>query len=287
MRRILGILLCVFFIGLRAAGAEVFFDQPPTENWYQSPLLRLTAFHAGHSDCMLVECGGEAMMMDGGTAAYAQDLISFLKEKGISHFKYLFGTHYHEDHIGGLIALMEAGFSTDAYMHPYAPGSIYANANHRRAMQLVKEKSIPQRQIFHMDTLYLGEAEITLLRHDGGISANGRSTIAHIRFGSASMLLTADIIGDTQTWLIENVPARYLDADILKAPHHGVSAMVSDFITAVSPELLFINNDRNDAKEGITQAKKLDLPALCTGDGSIVLETDGTDWLVMQREGAF
>lgn len=285
MRRALCMLLIL--IGLRAASAEVFSDAPPRENWYQSPLLRITALSAGQSDSMLLECGGEAMMIDGGTALYADALIQELKEKDIHHFKYLFGTHYHEDHIGGLIALMEEGFTAGAYLHPYAPGSIYANVNHRRAMQVVKEKGIPERQIFHGDTIYLGEAEITLFRHDEGISANGRSTCALVRFGSAAMLLTADIIGDTQTWLMEHVPPEWLDADILKAPHHGVSAMVEDFVDAVSPEMILFNNERQEAREGIRQAQRFEIAQLCTGDGRIVLETDGTDWYVMQSHGAF
>ena len=201
MKRVCALLLTLLLTGLRAACAEVFFEIP-TDHWYQSPLFRLTAFSAGQSDSMLLECGGEAMMIDGGTAAYADGLIAALGEKKIDRFKYLFGTHYHEDHIGGLIELMERDFDVGEYLHPYAPGSIYANVNHRRAMQVTKEKHIPERQVFHLETLYLGEAEITLLRHDGGISANGRSTAAFIRFGTATMLLTADIIGDTQTWLI-------------------------------------------------------------------------------------
>lgn len=282
MRKALSLLVTLLICSLRAAGAEVFYDAPPADNWYQSPLLRITAFNAGQSDSMLVECGGEKMMIDGGTAAYADDLISALREKKISHFKYLFGTHYHEDHIGGLIEVMERDFSVEEYLHPYAPGSIYANVNHRRAMQVVKEKDIPERQVAHMETLYLGEAELTLLRHDEGISANGRSTLAHIRFGTATVLLTADIIGDTQTWLIENVPGEYLDADILKSPHHGVSAMVGEFIDAVSPKMIFFNNDRAGAKEGIRQSDRYDIPWMCTGDGNIVLETDGTDWYIYQ-----
>ena len=78
------------------------------------------------------------------------------------------------------------------------------------------------------------------------------------------------------------MPGEYLDADILKAPHHGVSAMVGDFIDAVSPQMLIVNNARADAREGLNQAKRYDLPALCTGDGTIMLETDGTDWYVKQ-----
>lgn len=284
MKRFIALIL-VFF-SLRAASAEVFFE-PPRDNWYQSPLLRLTAFNAGASDCMLLECGGEAMMVDGGTAAYGSDLIAALGEKGIRHFKYLFNTHYHEDHVGGLCELMAAGFTCGEYLHPYVYASIYANVNHRRAMSLVKSRDIFARQVQHGETLYLGEAELSVLRHDGGISANGRSTVVHVRFGTASVLLTADIIGDTQTWLIENVESALLDADILKAPHHGVSAVTGDFLRAVSPEMIFVTGSERDAAEGMRQAQKNGIGALCTERGRIVMETDGSDWYVYQMEGVF
>jgi len=283
MKRLCALILIV--LNLRAAGAEVFLDAPPRENWYQSPLMRLTAFSAGQSDCMLIECGGEAMMADGGTAVYGEELIHALHELGVEKFKYLFNTHYHEDHAGGLIVLMENGFEVGSYLHPYEPNAIYGNVNHRRAMQTVKKYGIAQRQITNGDTLLLGEAVITLIRHEEGKSANGRSTMAHVQFGSASLLLTADIIGDTQSWCLEHVDAEMLDADILKAPHHGVSAMVGDFLQAVSPEMLLVNNDSSRAKAGIAQAEAFGVPVLCTGDGRIVLETDGEDWFVYQQDG--
>ena len=285
MRRLCALLLLL--INLRAAGAEVFFDAPPRENWAKSPLLRLTAFSAGQSDCMLLTCGGEAMMVDGGTAAYEEEPIHAMQEGDVQSFKYLLETHYHEDHVGGLIALMQADFPVGEYLHPYEPNAIYANANHRRAMQVVKEKGILQRQIQNGDTILLGEAMVTLIRHDEGLSANGRSTLAHVRFGSASMLLTADIIGDTMSWCVENISQDLLDVEILKAPHHGVSAMVEDFVEQTSPEMIFINNEQSKAREGMRQAEKLGIAAVLTGDGRLVMETDGEDWVVYQAENAF
>lgn len=285
MKRLMAFIL--LFTCLRAAGAEVFLDAPPRENWYQSPLLRLTAFNAGQSDCMLLECGGEAMMVDGGTAAYQEKLIREMRERNVENFRYLLETHYHEDHVGGLIALMEAGFRAEEYLHPYEYNAIYANANHRRAMQAVKNAKIAQRQIMNGDTLLLGEAVITLYRHDEGISANGRSTIAHVRFGSASMLLTSDIIGDTQSWCLANLPGDMLDVEVLKAPHHGVSAMVKDFVLETSPGVMVVNNAALAAREGLKQAEDFSIPALCTGAGRVVAETDGTDWYVYQLENVF
>ena len=279
--------LCIAFFSLRAACAEVFFDHPPRDNWYQSPLLRITAFSHGASDCMLLECGGEVMMVDGGTAAYGESLISEMEKRGIRHFKYLFNTHYHEDHVGGLNELMAAGFTTDAYLHPYVYASIYANPNHRRAMSLVKSKDIFARQVQHGEVLYLGEAALNVLRHDGSTTANGRSTVLHVQFGTADALLTADVIGEAQTWFVENVDADLLQADLLKSPHHGVSAMTADFMKTVSPEMLFITGPEKDAKEAIRQAEKNGVPFVSTEKGHIVMETDGTDWYVYQTESAF
>ena len=289
MKRLCALLwVCLLLMGLRAACAEVFFTQEnPHENWAKSPLLRITMFNAGQSDCILLECGGEAMMVDGGTAAYGEALAEAISQKGIGHFKYLFNTHYHEDHTGGLCELMARDFSVGSYLHPYIRTAIYGSPNHKRAMGLVKAKGIPQRQVMHGETLYLGEASLHVIRHEEGLSANGRSTVVRVEFGDASALLTADIIGDTETWLLENLPSSMLDADILKAPHHGVSAMTADFWKAVSPDVLAVNNIRKEAKEGLRQAEKYGVPALCTGDGRLVLETDGENWRVYHTGDAF
>lgn len=283
-RRLL-LILCLLF-GLRCASAEV-FDTLPRENWYQCPLLRLTAFNAAQSDCLLLECGGESMMVDGGTAAYREALQDALRERGISRLRYLLNTHYHEDHISGLIGLMEDGFAVDEYLHPYSAGSVNGNEYQRAAIRVANERGIPVRQIASGDTLLLGEAVITLYRYDEGLSVNGRSVIARVQMGEASLLLGADIIGDTQSWCLRTLPREMLDADILKAPHHGISVMTSGFLDAVSPELILMTNNRERAAEGEAQAAKYGIPTLYTNEGRVVLETDGTDWYVYQAEGAF
>ena len=76
MRRFCAVLLCALML-CSASCAKVYLDSPPRENWYQSPLLRLTVLDTDQSDCMLLQCGGEAMMVDGGTAAYGGSIFSY------------------------------------------------------------------------------------------------------------------------------------------------------------------------------------------------------------------
>ena len=285
MRRMFLLLLCL----LLPLGAltRVYYDAPPADNWYSCPLFRLTAFDAAQSDCMLLECGGEKMMVDGGSPPYRDPLCQAIAEMGISHFKYLLNTHFHDDHITGLIHLMRNGFTADAYLHPYTEKGVFTSALQKEAIAQTEACGIPAVQVFHEDTLLLGEAVITLFRQDKGISTNARSMIVHVQFGDASILLPADIIGHTQSWCLDNIPAHMLDVDIAKSPHHGVTAMVAGFFKALSPELVFFTNERDRVDLAQNQADLNDVPTLYTGDGRLVLETDGKDWYVYQLPDCF
>ena len=264
-----------------SACAQVYLDAPPRDNWYQSPLLRLTVLDTDQSDCMLLECGGQAMMVDGGTASFREDLKQLVESKGIAHFKYLLNTHFHEDHISGLYWLMRYGFTADAYLHPYNDGfATEISFRHRDTVAQAQRSGIPVRQVFHGDELLLGEAVITLARHDGGESTNARSLVARVEFGGASILLTADIIGRTQTWMTQNLPESYLDVDIVKVPHHGVTPMVTAFLQATSPDAVFMTNNLSRVDKARVQVEKYDFPTFYTGDSTTVFETDGNDWYV-------
>lgn len=269
------------------AGAEVYFDAPPRENWYRCPLLRLTAFDTDQSDCLLLQCGGEAMMVDGGTAEFGGELADALTRMGIANFRHLLNTHDHSDHIGGLCELMRRGFSAEAYLHPYPEASARIRPLLREALDLADASGIPAEQVFSGDTLLLGEAVLTLLRYDEGLSTNGRSLMVHVRFGDATLLLTADIIGDTQSWFVRHLPEELLHSDVLKAPHHGVTAVLSAFWQAVSPEALLVTNTPDRAPDTAAQAERGGVPAFFSGLGRVVMETDGEDWYIYQQNGAF
>ena len=270
------------------AQAEVYFDRPPTDHWYKSPLLRLTVFDTAQSDCMLLECGGESMMIDGGTASFREDLKNAIEEKEIKRFRYLFNTHFHEDHISGLYWLIQYGFDIQEYLHPYNDRfATDVSFRHREAVEAAQKAGIPVRQIFDGDELILGEAVLTLIRHDEGDTTNARSVAARVDFGDASMLLTADIIGRTQTWMVSNLPDGMLDVDILKAPHHGITAMVEKFVDETSPDVVFMTNDPDRVSDGRTQMEKRGIPLFFTGEGRTVFETDGENWYVYQNPGEF
>ena len=184
------LLLCLFC--LTAAQAEIYHELP-CEDWYRRPLLRLTAFNTAQSDCLLLECGGQRMMVDGGSAPFREDLKGAMEERGITHFKYLLNTHFHEDHISGLYWLMRYGFSADAYLHPYNDAAVDVSERQAETIRQAEKSGIPTVQVFHGDQLLLGEAVLTLYRYDDVENTNGRSLVTRVEFGDASLLLTASL----------------------------------------------------------------------------------------------
>ena len=57
----------------------------------------------GQADAVILQCGDEVMMIDGGESSDSSLIYSYLtKTLGITHIDYMIATHPHADHIGGL-----------------------------------------------------------------------------------------------------------------------------------------------------------------------------------------
>jgi len=61
----------------------------------------------GQADCILIETGEHAMLIDAGNNEDAGYIEDYLWQEGISELEYLVGTHPHEDHIGGLDVIIQ------------------------------------------------------------------------------------------------------------------------------------------------------------------------------------
>lgn len=158
---------------------------------------------------------------------------------------------------------------------------------HVKTLAMAKKMGIPTRRVFDGDELMLGEAAIRIYRHTEIKNVNAQSLVTHITFGDSTMLLAADIIGKTQRYFAQTLLPEQLKADILKAPHHGITPMVDEFLSAVDPDVLLFTSTSKRVTTGATQAERNELTHYFSGDGTVILETDGTDWYVRQLVGEF
>lgn len=281
MRRILLFLLLLTLPV--AAPAEVHIGTEPPADWAERPLLRVTILQTGRSDAMLLECGGEAMLIDGGDASWARALRHDLEARGLSAFRYFLNTHPHNDHIEGLTYLMQQGVLPERFMSPFA-ADWHDHSYHDAAVQAAWDKGVRYRMVKHGDVYALGDAQVTIYHTTAYTDMNSRSAIQLVTFGDSRLLLCADLTGNAQKALLAEVGQEGLAAEVVKAPHHGENAIVPEFLDAAAPALLLCTSEADEAPDLARQASSRELPLLYSGEGEIVLETDGTDWYVRQKE---
>ena len=194
---------------------------PPQD--YTSPqvtgYLEVHSIDVGQADCVLIECNGEFILIDGGNVADSQLVVSYLQQHGVEELLAVVCTHPHEDHVGGLAGVL-AVFRT---YHVYAPTRTYSSkcfddfAHYTDQQDL--EITIPQPG----DYLSFGGATLTILGPvESYADPNNTSIVVRIDYGTTSFLFTGDMETQAENDMLEHWGEDYdWHADVLKVGHHG------------------------------------------------------------------
>ncbi len=253
-----------------------FVDESPFDG--DAKLLRVDILGIRQGDCILITCGDERMLVDGGeTIRFDFVYEQYFKSHGIDSLDYMFLTHAHDDHLELQQRLLKRGFPVGDFYSPYDDND--TNKLWNGLLQVLRDFGIPFHKVENEDTLHVGDAELTVWQYIAdGTSLNDQSACLMVRYGDASLFLTADIGGQTEKWLCENYPDA-LDADIMKSPHHGIVTNVTEFLEKVSPSLVVITNTSTNSEKYSAQLDRMDIPR-CYIMKTVHLETDGTMWYV-------
>jgi competence protein ComEC len=187
----------------------------------------------GQGDCEIVRCQDKTMLIDAGTNASATSLVHTIKNMGISKFDVAIGTHPHEDHIGGL----------DAVINNFSIGTLYmpkATANTKTftdVLTAIKNKGYTVTTPVPGSTFNIGDARCTILAPNSQTydDLNNYSIVIKLEYGNTSFLFT----GDAQALSEQEMLAKgfNLKANVLKVGHHGSdSSTTVQFLQAVSPQ---------------------------------------------------
>lgn len=191
----------------------------------------------GQGDSTLITCDGEAMLVDGGTGDAEDDLIQYLKNQGITTLKYVIATHPHEDHIGGLDAVLEEFEVKDIIM----PDATSSSMAFERLLNNIEKEGLEITVPAVGDTYTLGSASFTVLSPDKEYDdLNDSSIVFKMTYKSKSLLFTGDVGAEPIDILLKD--NFDLSADIYKVAHHGSAKNnPEDFIEAISPSYAVIS----------------------------------------------
>ena len=192
----------------------------------------------GQGDAILVQCGGESLLIDAGPADAGATVNRYLRETlGTDSLNYVIATHEHDDHIGGMPSAL-SGFSVEQIWSSQAiPMSWWTDS----ILPGMKNQKTRIERPAPLTTFMLGGAMVTFINTMcGDASPNDLSLAVRIDFGYSSAIFTADIEADAEMdMLAKQVP---LKASLLKVAHHGGNTSSSEaFIKAVSPEYAVIS----------------------------------------------
>lgn len=232
MKKLIALLLILLLLTGCTSSKPVEPTTEPTEPSVAEPGLTVHFLDVQHADSILLACGGEYALVDGGYPESGERIVSYMRQQGIKELDLLVGTHPHGDHIGGLPQVLNT-FPTETvwtsqlpYTNDYV--SNFTNAVTRNGADFVQPRP--------GESFRLGDATIDVigplnLRYE---EANDLSLVLMVTYGDTRFLLTGDMEEVAERELVE--AGVDLKADVLKVGHHGSSSSTSyRFLRVVAP----------------------------------------------------
>ena len=264
----------------RVNSPEEYADFAFAEN---AELLAVTFPQMVDCDAILLQCGGETMLVYACKQAYSERIINMCKQLGVTRIDKVVNTHPHEDHIGGfkdVIKEIEVGELWICF-----PETV--NNHMKNAVKAAQKAGIEVKTYADGDVFTLGGATIEVWKLEGTTAEmNDCSAQMMVTFGERTFLMAADLETGGQKKLVE-LKGDALDADILKYPHHGIQVLTDEYREAVSPLFMVItNNHRQTAGWKWINSNKNTIPYAYTVPNLVHLTTDGTTWIAEKLPSA-
>lgn len=253
---------------------------------------QVTMLDVGQGDCIHIRTAeGRDYLCDGGSTSQKDtgtwQVIPYLKHQGVNRLELIFVSHWDEDHINALTAILEwsgeGGIQVGGLV-------LSADGPRDRAFEelcaAAGEAGVPVYRMAAGDRITDGSASFWALypsRPRPGQEAQDRNNASLVmRYAVSekgkewfSMLFTGDIEAEGEAELLRTAPRGALSCTILKAAHHGSdSSTTQPFLDAASPQAALISAGRENSY-GHPSQEVLDR-----------LEAGGVPYYVTARAGA-
>ncbi len=230
--------------------------------------LKITFLDVGQGDSILIEFPKKGtILIDGGSGGEDERfdmgesvIVPYLLNNGIRKLDGVIVTHFHEDHLGGIIYVLknyDVGCVIDNGTSVSSDNKVYDYY-----LEAIKERRIRRLVIGEGDVLEgFGDQRLFVLNpnkeeasSDPPSAANDNSIVLKLVYKNSNILLCGDITDKA----IDRLDSYgiFLKSDILKVPHHGGfignENTVKKFFTLVSPKISVISTGgENRFKEPI------------------------------------
>ncbi|MBR5970499.1 MAG: DNA internalization-related competence protein ComEC/Rec2 [Lachnospiraceae bacterium] len=229
-----------------------------------TPSLQLTMLDVGQGDAFVLRQGDVTLLIDGGSSTVSgvgtYRLLPYLQHEGIRRLDAVFVSHDDQDHISGILELLEDTAAGGVEIgHVYLPDigrDTPDDDGYDTLCALAQQRGIPVSCLHAGQQLHAGELTLRCLGPSAGGravasgDANAHSMILHLEYGAFSALFTGDVEGEGLTELndlLATLPAELRTVDVLKVAHHG-SRFTTDerFLSLIDARLALISCGKNN-----------------------------------------
>ena len=246
--------------------------------------LQVHFIDVGQGDSELIQFNGTNILIDGGTQDMGSVVESYLRDHGVSSLSLVVSTHPHEDHLGGLLTILNdfpVGQILDSdQAHTTLTFETYLN--------LIDQKNISYVVAERGQSIDLDPVKIEVLSPPATHFAddlNQNSIVLKVTYNNISFLLMGDAGIVAESSLLSS--GYDMQSDILKVGHHGSSsASSSAFLRRVKPTSSIIevgtgNDYGHPTQKTLSALQSTGSKVYRTDlDGDIVVTTDGQSYSV-------
>lgn len=261
--------------------------------WGNNKEMQVHFIDVGQGDSALVITPhGRAFMVDtGGVREGSYDIgsrvdVPYLLHYGVEKLDYIFLTHAHDDHAGGVKGILTKipvgaiGIGHEGagdYLQAFGTGEI---GKIKKLLVPLQEGSSIELDGVRIDMLYSPESKKVQESH---LQATGNefSNLIRVSYGEASFLFTGDLVAEQEQQVLAN--GTNVASTVLKVGHHGSRTSSSqEFLTAVNPGWAVISCGYNNSF-GHPHKEILNRLTSCTK--AEILRTDQQGAIVFRSDG--
>jgi competence protein ComEC len=253
VRRLIAWVLCTGLL----AGALAIAVYPFALHWSRGE-LEVTILDVGQGDSVfVVSPRGKTLLIDGGGgfAGFSgqesnlgpdpgEEAVSpYLWSRGFQKLDVVALTHAHQDHIGGLTAILENFHVRSLWIGREVNSPALKNLE-----VLARAKKIPIVHQARGSKLSWDGVEGEFLWPEvssGEVASNAQnndSLVLRLRYGNRTVLLPGDAEKQAENQMIAENSAEVMRADVLKTGHHGSkNSTTPEFLAAVRPQVAVIS----------------------------------------------
>ena len=213
--------------------------------------LKVTFLDVGQGDCACIQQeSGSCYLIDGGSSSVSKAgqyrILPFLKEQGIRRIEGIFVSHMDEDHVNGIMELLEMSRDRKTGLKIARLFLSECKETQEQREKLEKAGEEAGCQIFYIkkgSTVKKGKLNITCLSPErDNMESNEGSQALLAEAEGCSFLFTGDIEGMGEEQLLSVCREAGITCDILKVAHHGSRNSTSEeLLDVIRPEAAVIS----------------------------------------------